>query len=157
MTNTFIFDENVIQIGLNANESNPSSIETVLILEVLRNPHRIALSIEIYNEKYASKLSVLQREFPSLAKLFSQALWDAEKAVLVEDVGVLPYEIEIQIRDAPDLPFVRLAVKVDDGCILATTDQALREDVTRLNLPLQYNFRILPPDRALRFAGPEES
>lgn len=60
------------------------------------------------------------------------------------------------MRDAPDLPFVRLAAAVDQGAVLATTDLPLRESVVEAAIHNHYNFLILSPEVAVPLAGPEE-
>lgn len=55
--------------------------------------------------------------------------------------------------DPDDVDFVRLVAHIDDGIILATTDDRLRNRLNELGLPQKYNFDILRPEGALNLVG----
>lgn len=154
MRQVFILDENIIQFGLSEPEgsTNPSKL---LIDNILVNRHTLAWSTDVLN-KWTPKAFLVRRAFPSPVTRFLQSIYDPDRFLQVLDVPELPAELESRVKDAPDLPFVRLAAAVDNGCLLVTTDQAQRTSVSEAGIDGDYNFRIVSPEQALPLSGPSD-
>ena len=151
MKQTFILDENILEYGLSVPGGSPDP-SRLLIEQILANCHHVAWDGELIS-RYMRRLSNLQSQFPSPVRAFRSMLSNSEKLVYVEEVPEV--EHEDQVRDASDLPFVRLAAAVDAGAILATSDGPLRQSVIEARINNDHNFLVIPPEEALQWAGPE--
>lgn len=156
MKATFILDENILEFGLQLPGTGGEDPAKQLIDAIEANCHHIAWDRDVLR-LYWRHLETLMAQFPNPVKRFLVTLFNADKFVQVLDVPGLPQDLEGQVKDAPDLPFVRLAAAVDSDAVLATTDGPLRESVHQAGISNHYKFRILPPEDALPFAGPEAS
>ena len=55
--------------------------------------------------------------------------------------------------DNDDIDFVRLAAHVDNGIVIVTTDDRLRNRLNELGMTSKYGFEILRPEDAIDYVG----
>ena len=144
MERVLILDLNVIRYGLEDTSQEWSLACRVLLEAIVSGEWRIAWSHEVMG-LYMTVLHDSPSVFPNLTSALRSAIYDGEKFIQVLQLIDIGDTVEAAIKDRPDLPFVRLAATVDDGCILATTDEPLRTSVAALGLPARYKFHISDP------------
>ena len=55
--------------------------------------------------------------------------------------------------DNDDIDFVRLAAHIDNGIVIVTTDDRLRNRLNELGMISKYGFEILRPEDAIDYVG----
>ena len=70
--------------------------------------------------------------------------WIEDEPSVLEEEGMF---------DNDDIDFVRLAAHIDNGIVIVTTDDRLRNRLNELGMTSKYGFEILRPEGAIEYVG----
>jgi len=150
---TFVVDENIVMCATKReNIKEVSDLVCYRLIDQVLEKHRLAYSQAVW-EKWQKQVNMIHREgraiHPHFLVLLNSAIRDPDRCPRY-DPDPLSEEIIWSTKLLDDKDFIRLAAHIDDGCLLATTDENLERDVVAHNLGEKYGFRVLLPDLALK-------
>lgn len=157
MSNTFVFDENVVvEATTQRSVTGRRDLTSArLVNRVVHGTHRIAWSVSVY-ARWSSKVERLvttrQAVSPTFMALFAQVQFDANKCVLPPegDPPPLPDEHGWSTKLLDDRDFIRLSALFSG--VLTTVDGPLLRDIASYGLDSRYKFLAMVPGAALSYA-----
>lgn len=159
MKHAFVIDLNVMRFAatLKNEKGNQDTSSKQLLVSIIKLCNPLFLP-RGYETIYISLLSELKdrNEFMD-SEIFGlwQLLWTTENKLncLEEEPSSLDEEGQF---DDDDVDFVRLAAKVDNGIVFATTDNRLRRKLNKLGMIQKYGFNVLRPEDAIEYVGDKD-
>lgn len=159
MKHAFVIDLNVMRFAATLKnergDQDNSSKQLLVSIIKLCNPLFIPRGYESVYIKLLSKLKT-RNEFID-SEIFSlwRLLWTTEGKLNYPKERPSSLEEEGKF-DADDKDFVRLAAKVDNGIVFATTDDRLRRKLNKLGMTQKYGFNVLRPEDAIECVGDKD-
>ena len=105
--------------------------------------------------KYGSRSSFLQADRDEILTNVNTAITDINTAIT--DINIAIADIaeveEMGEYDDDEEDLVRLAAHVDNGIVMVTTDDRLRNKLNELGMPEKYGFKIMRPEDAIKYVG----